>query len=121
MITKEIKLSQKIVNNANYMRDFTISIGKGESVGSRYVVSSYSLYVGINPSLQFDLLSTVDEICEKCNLVFDSIGGWLDEETNLYHLDANLHFDSLDLALKIANVNNQISIFDKVDDRCIYL
>jgi len=121
MITKEIKLSQKIINNANYKQDFTINIGKENTVNSRYVVSCYSLYLGENPSLDFDLLSNVNNICENCNLMFDSIGGWLNKETNLYSLDANMHFNDLNFALKFAKVNKQLAIFDKETKQVIYL
>ena len=121
MITKEIKLSQQIINNANYKQDFTINIGKENTVNSRYVVSCYNFYLGSNPSLDFDLLTSVEDICENCNLMFDSIGGWLDKETNLYSLDANMHFNDINFALKFANVNKQLAIFDKETKQVIYL
>ena len=121
MITKEIKLSQKIINNANYKQDFTINIGKEKTVNSRYIVSCYSLYLGENPSLDFDLLTSVNNICENRNLMFDSIGGWLNKETNIYSLDANIHFNDLNFALKFAKFNKQIAIFDKETKQVIYL
>lgn len=121
MITKQIKLSQQIINNANYKQDFTINISKENSVNNRYIVSCYPLYLGINPSLDFDLLTSVNNICENCNLMFDSIGGWLNKETNLYSLDANIHFDNLEFALKFAKINKQLAIFDKETQQVIYL
>jgi len=121
MIAKEIKLSQQIINNANYKQDFTINIGKEKTVDSRYIVSCYSLYLGINPSLDFNLLSSVNDICEKRNLMFDSVGGWLNKETNIYSLDANMHFNDINFALKFAKVNKQIAIFDKETEQVIYL
>ena len=121
MITKEIKLSQKIINNANYKQNFTINIGKENTINSRYIVSCYSLYSGSNPSLDFDLLSNVEDICENCNLMFDSVGGWLNKETNLYSLDANMHFNDINFALKFAKVNKQLAIFDKETEQIIYL
>tara|TARA_B100000809_G_scaffold242138_1_gene265947 strand:- start:238 stop:618 length:381 start_codon:yes stop_codon:yes gene_type:complete len=121
MIAKEIKLSQKIINNANYKQDFTINIGKENTINSRYIVSCYSLYLGTNPSLDFELLTNVNDICENCNLMFDSVGGWLNKETNLYSLDANMHFNDLNFALKFAKVNKQLAIFDKETKQVIYL
>ena len=121
MITKQIKLSQQIINNANYKQDFTINISKENSVNNRYIVSCYPLYLGINPSLDFDLFTSVNNICENCNLMFDSIGGWLNKETNLYSLDANIHFDNLEFALKFAKINKQLAIFDKETQQVIYL
>jgi len=121
MITKKIKLSQQIINNANYKQNFTINIGIENTVKNRYIVSCYPLYLGGNPSLDFDLLSKVSAICDNCNSLFDSVGGWLDKETNLYSLDANLHFDELDIALRFANVNKQLAIFDKETEQVIYL
>jgi len=124
MITKEIKLSQQIINNANYKQDFTVNIGKENTVNNRYIVSCYSLYLGSNPSLDFDLLSKVSiicDICENCNSMYNSIGGWLNKETNLYSLDANIHFEDLDIALKFAKVNKQSAIFDKETKQVIYL
>ena len=121
MRTKEIKLSQQIINNANYKQDFTINISNDKTINNRYVVSCYSLYLGNNPSLDFELLTNVNDICENCNLMFDSIGGWLNKETNIYSLDANMHFDNLELALKFAKVNKQLAIFDKETKQVIYL
>jgi len=121
MITKQIKLSQQIINNANYKQDFTINIGKENTVNSRYIVSCYSLYLGANPSLDFNLLTSVNNICENRNLMFDSIGGWLNKETNIYSLDANMHFHDLNFALKFAKVNGQLAIFDKETEQVIYL
>ena len=121
MITKEIKLSQQIINNSSYKQDFTINIGKENTINNRYIVSCYSLYLGTNPSLDFELLTNVNDICENCNLMFDSVGGWLNKETNLYSLDANMHFDNLYVALRFAKVNKQLAIFDKKTQQTIYL
>jgi len=120
-LTKEITTAQKIVNNANYKQDFTINIGIEKSIDSRYIVSCYNLYSGKNPSLEFDLLSNVSDICKNCNSMFDSIGGWLCPDTGVYFLDANMHFHDINFALKFAKVNKQIAIFDKLKNQCIYL
>ena len=121
MITKQIKLSQQIINNANYKQDFTINISKENSVKNRYIVSSFNLYEGKNASLDFQLLENVTNIIDINNGLFDSVGGWLNKETNLYSLDANMHFDNLEFALKFAKVNKQLAIFDKETQQTIYL
>jgi len=121
MNTKEIKLSQQIINNANYKQDFTINISNDTTINNRYIVSCYSLYLGSNPSLDFKLLESVTNIIDINNGLFDSVGGWLNKETNLYSLDANMHFDNLEFALKFAKINKQLAIFDKETQQTIYL
>ena len=121
MRTKEIKLSQQIINNANYKQDFTINISRENTVKNRYIVSCYSLYLGGNPSLDFKLLESVTNIIDINNGLFDSVGGWLNKETNLYYLDANMHFDNLEFSLKFAKINKQLAIFDKETQQTIYL
>ena len=121
MRTKEIKLSQQIINNANYKQDFTINISRENTVKNRYIVSCYSLYLGGNPSLDFKLLESVTNIIDINNGLFDSVGCWLNKETNLYYLDANMHFDNLEFSLKFAKINKQLAIFDKETQQTIYL
>ena len=53
--------------------------------------------------------------------MYDSIGGWLDNKTNLYYLDLNIHFSILEIALKFAKQTNQIAIFDNLKKELIYL
>jgi len=120
-LTKEITLEQQIINNANYKQDFTINISKEKSINNRYVVSSLNLYTGKNPSLNFDLLTEVKSLIKQNNGLFDSVGGWLNKETNIYHLDANMNFDDINFALKFAKVNKQTAIFDKLNNSVIYL
>jgi len=120
-LSTEITLAQQIINNANHKQDFTINITNEESRNNRYVVSSFNLYKGFNPSLNFDLFSIVENTMLNNNGLFDSIGGWLNKETNIYTLDCNMHFDNLVFALKFAKVNRQTAIFDKVTNKCLYL
>ena len=110
-LTKEITLEQQIINNANYKQDFTINISKEKSINNRYVGSS----------LNFDLLTEVKSLIKQNNGLFDSVGGWLNKETNIYHLDANMNFDDINFALKFAKVNKQTAIFDKLNNSVIYL
>ena len=120
MITKEINTTKKIINNANYKIDFTINIGKENSINNRYIVSCFNLYKGKNPSLEFNLYTKVNDIIKNTNM-FDSIGGWFNVETNSYFLDCNMPFDNIDFALKFAKVNDQVAIYDKLEKRVIYL
>ena len=120
-LNTEITLAQQIVNNANHKQDFTINITNEKSKNNRYIVSSLNLYTGFNPSLKFDLLTFVDNMVINNNGLFDSVGGWLNKETNIYTLDMNIHFNDLDFALKFAKVNKQIAIFDKITNQCLYL
>lgn len=118
---QQLTKAQIIVNNANYKQDFTINISNEKSIENRYIVSSFNLYEGKNASLDFDLFYKVDDIININKGLFDSIGGWLNKETNIYSLDANIHFKDINFALKFAKVNKQTAIFDKVENKEIYL
>lgn len=121
MRNEQISKTQVIFNNANYKQDFTINITNEKSKDNRYIVSCFNLYTGKNPSLNFELFGNVENICKNLDCWFDSVGGWLNKDTNVYSLDANMHFNDIDFALKFAKVNRQIAIFDKVTNQCIYL
>ena len=118
---QQLTKTQIILNNANYKQDFTINISKEKSIENRYIVSSFNLYEGKNASLDFDLFDKVDNIININKGLFDSIGGWLNKETNIYSLDANIHFNDINFALKFAKANKQTAIFDKVENKEIYL
>lgn len=120
MINKEITFEQKILNNAVYKQDFTFEIESSTTKNGRYIVSCYSIYKGFNPSIHFNLLSDISTVVNKTDM-FDSIGGWLNPETNEYSLDANMHFWNISFALKFAKANNQVAIFDKENNELIYL
>ena len=119
-LNTEITTAQKIVNNANYKQNFTINISNEKSVENRYIVSCYNLYTGKNPSLDFELLTKISDTIKNTDM-FDSIGGWLDPENNTYSLDCNFHYNTLEKAIKWAKVNKQTAIFDKTENKLIYL
>lgn len=121
MITKEITTAQKILNNAVYKQNFTINIIDDSTTKNRYIVSSLNLYTGKNPSIEFDLITTISNTLNINKGLFNSIGGWLNRETNVYTLDANMHFNDIDFALKFAKVNKQIAIYDQQNNELIYL
>ena len=119
-LNKEITTAQKIVNNANYKQNFTINIGTAKSVKNRYIVSCFNLYTGTNPSLDFELLTKISDTIKNTDM-FDSFGGWLDPKNNIYFLDCNMHFDTLKSAIKFAKITKQIAIFDKLENKLIYI
>ena len=109
-------LAQTILNKSNQKQNFTYNLSNSKN---RYIVSFKNLYTGKNPSLDFNLITKVDKFINS--KMYDSLGGWLNKETNLYYLDANLHFSDISIALKVAKNNNQIAIFDNLKKETIYL
>ena len=112
MINKDLSKTQLILNNASYKQDFTINLSKSKS---RYVVSVKNLYKGTNPSLDFELRSKMVDSKQ-----FDSIGGWTNIDGE-YFVDANLHLEKLEWATHTAIKNKQISIYDLVDKKLIFV
>lgn len=116
MKNHKITLAQQILNKACSKSNFTFDLTNNKN---RYIVSCNNLFTGINPSLQFDLISTISN---SINLrKFDSLGGWFDPKTKIYYLDTNLHFQDLKIALLFAKENKQIAIFDQKTKTTIYL
>ncbi len=111
-------LSQTILNKLNNKIDFTHYL-KESSKKKRYIVSIKEIYKGTNPSLDFELRIRLSETINTN--AFDSVGGWYNKETNLYCVDANLHFDDIVKAQILGAANKQIAIFDSVENKVIYL
>lgn len=116
MINLSITITQQINNKANARRDFTTYLSKSNS---RYILSVKNLYTGKNPSICFDLISRISDTVEKN--IYDSIGGWIDTKTNIYYLDANIHFDSLRECISNAKSYGELAIYDTVDNKVIYI
>lgn len=117
MKNHKITMAQQILNKTCSKADFTHNLHNDSK--NRYIVSTKSLYVGKNPSLQYNLIQT---IYDSINLhQFDSIGGWLNPKNNLYYLDCNLHFETIKIALMYAKAINEIAIFDQQTKTTIYL
>jgi len=114
----EMTIRQDLINKVNAKQNFTHNLTPNKS---RYVVSLKSIYKGFNPSIKFDLIQKVYSILDLKNHSFDSLGGWYDERTRVYCLDLNLHVSDLSTALKLAKVNEQISIYDSEKKLVIYL
>ena len=119
MIQQKINTVQKIVNKANGKNNFTYKL---KECDKRYIVSVKNIYLGFNPSLCYDLNLKLKDIIN--DNIFDSIGGWNDfgnDKNKPYYLDANVHFYNLDDAITIAKKYKQIAIFDKLQNKTIYL
>jgi len=120
MRNEQISKTQVIFNNAMYKQHFTIEIGSKEVVSHRYVVSSYNLYTGKNPSSDMQLFKKINDIIQKTD-VFDSIGGWYNQYTENYFLDCNFHFYDIKTAIQFAKVNSQIAIWDGKENKTILI
>ena len=107
---------QRLINKINAKQNFTYNLTNNRQ---RYIVSIKSVYNGLNPSIEFDLITKVSNILETNN--FDSLGGWFNVENENYCLDLNIHLSDLTTALKLAKVNQQTAIFDSKKNLVIYL
>ena len=107
----EINLVNRINNRINSRVDFNHNLSG--STG-RYVVGISNLFTGTNPSLEFDLITLLGSTLERTDI--DSIGGWLDTETNIYYVDICRNFDSLEESTRVGRELNEISIYDLTDE-----
>jgi len=107
---------QDTINKINARQNFTTNLSDTKN---RYIVSYKNIYKGRNPSLFFELPVVLKKYIKS--KMYDSMGGWLDNKTNLYYLDLNIHFSILETALKFAKQTNQIAIFDNLKKELIYL
>ena len=113
---KTLTKLQDTINKINAKQNFTTNLSNSKN---RYIVSQKNIYVGENPSLFFELPIVLKENINRNT--YDSVGGWLDKETNLYHVDFNFHVRVLKYALMLAKENNQIAIYDNSKKQLIYL
>ena len=116
MINLSITITQQINNKANARRDFTTYLNKSKD---RYILAVKNIYTGANPSICFDLISKISDSIEKN--IYDSIGGWMDPETNIYYLDANMHFNNLNECISNAKGLGEIAIYDTIENKVIYI
>jgi hypothetical protein len=107
-------IAQNITNKAHAKKDFTTYLTKSKS---RYIVSIKNIFTGKNFANCYDMILRVSKIVNSG--YYDSIGGW-NFESN-YFVDANLHFQDLDLAMQCAKNNKQIAIFDTKENKTIYI
>ena len=114
MKNKNITINQSIINKINAKENFTHSINKS----LRYIVGSKNLFTGENPSLQY--VNIYDDIL-KLNTKFDTIGGWTDPNTKIYYVDYSKTFEDVFEALNVARQNNEIAIYDTLENKTIKL
>jgi len=114
MIYNDITIVQNITNKAHAKKDFTTYLTKTKS---RYIVSMRNIFIGKNFANCHDLILRVSKVVESG--FYDSIGGWNYKDN--YFLDANLHFDNLEIAFQVARKNNEIAVFDTKENKTIYL
>mgnify|MGYP003652684061 CR=1 FL=1 len=116
--TTTITTTQKIVNKINSKKEFTFI--KNKSIEPKnYIVSVQNIYTGKNPSLFFNMNLEINKILS--NDIYDSIGLWLDKETSLYVVDANVHFYTLETAKHIARKYDQKAVYDINKNECIFI
>ena len=114
----QVTLQQAILNKANGRINFTYYL-KESGKTKRYIVSICEIYKGPNASLQTNLLTEINKAIS--NASYDSIGGWYNEEENLYCLDANIHLNDIVQAKLIAAANLQVAIYDNFENKIIYI
>ena len=77
---------QRLINKINAKQNFTYNLTNNRE---RYIVSIRSVYNGLNPSIEFDLITKVSKIIGAKNHSFDSLGGWFNVDDKTYCLDLN--------------------------------
>tara|TARA_R110002167_G_scaffold178527_1_gene378284 strand:- start:411 stop:782 length:372 start_codon:yes stop_codon:yes gene_type:complete len=113
----EITENQVIQNKINSRSGFTHEFGV--EANKRYVVGCYSIYEGRNPSINTTIHKHISEALENKDY-YDSIGSWFDTEGKTI-VTVNQHFNDISQALKMAKLNNQLSIYDKTSEQVLYL
>lgn len=63
----------------------------------------------------------IDKITHLLNVNDYYIGVWRDEETGLIYVDLSVNIAELSTALKVAEYNNQLAIYDVENNKVIYL
>lgn len=107
--------AQAITNKINGEKDFTWTLNEGEG---RYVVGCRNIFTGKTPSHQAGLRGDITELIGVNK--YDSIGGWRDQKTGIYYVDANLHFNGLTAAFFFAELNGEEAIYDTKTEEVLY-
>jgi|SaaInl47_10m_RNA_FD_contig_31_352739_length_1288_multi_5_in_0_out_0_4 hypothetical protein len=121
-----LSLVQQIVNRSNSRTNFTKELRPSSGVNGRYVVTSTVLFEGKNPSIELGLrLIIADAVDKDCPFggvhYYNSIGGWMNPDTETYYIGANLHFFNLSSAIRAAKDSEQLAIFDRHSEKVLYL
>lgn len=105
-----IEAIQEIANENPF--GFTITLPSLEFVTEGYSVA----FEATQNSFDVDgLIKVINHARQNGNV----IGGWLDEETNLYYFDSCLILSDEKEAIEFAKQNKQIAIFDLTNLRVI--
>jgi hypothetical protein len=104
------------MNKINSRTDFTHKLSDSPS---RYVVTYKKIWSGKNPSINTGISYKLVDIIESG--LYDSIGGWKNKKTGDYFVGANLHFESMKLALRTAQLLEQGAIHDLEVNKTYYL
>ena len=116
MRKQTVRKEQELVNKINAKQDFTYNLTGSKR---RYVVGVKNLFMGKNPSLQYNLIH--NDIYNLENTKYDSVGGWLNSITGIYYVDYSIQVDDLFDALHLARQNGEIAIWDSVENKEIKL
>ena len=106
---------QNIINKINAKQDFTVNL---TNQSKRYIVGVKNLFTGSNPSTQYE---TIYKDIMNPEAKFDSVGGWLDKDSMIYFVDYSMQLDNLSDALQLAKENNELAIWDSLDNKEIRL
>ena len=116
-LNSELTLSQDTLNKAKAKQDFTVKLSS--DFEGDFIVSHESLYIGKNPSICFNLIVDMGKAIRSKK--YDSIGGWFDKKTGLYHVDANVHYLYSRTANVAARIMKQLSYYDSSSGEVIYI
>ena len=108
--------SQAITNRINSLEDFTAILSNSSG---RYVVGTHNIFQGKNTNTTHDILAKVTDCIGSDK--YDSIGGWKDPKTGIYHVDANTHFADLKTACDFARGRGEVAIYDLVDKETVVI
>jgi len=108
----KITINQVLINKINAKQDFSYSINECK----RYIVGDKNLFMGKNPSMQYDLI--YNDILNLDNS-YDTIGGWTDPATKIYYVDYSYSYNCVFDAMEKARENKEIAIYDTVENKTI--
>tara|TARA_R110002049_G_scaffold130091_1_gene288238 strand:- start:83 stop:454 length:372 start_codon:yes stop_codon:yes gene_type:complete len=121
MKNKKISLGQSLINKINSKESFTYLSNDNNG---RYIVGVETLHKSKNPSLNYkDIYS---DFYNMNNAFFNDnnisgVGGWLNKDTGMYYVDYINTYDDIFDALNKARQNNEVAIWDNVEQKEIKL
>jgi len=117
----KISLGQRLINKVNSKESFTYLSNENNG---RYIVGIETLHKSKNPSLNYediysDFYDMNDAFFNDNNI--SGVGGWLNEETGTYYVDYIKTYNDIFDALNKARQNNEIAIWDNIEQKEIKL